>query len=327
MASDEDIPQEIVDRMMVKCGRCCCICRQFKPTKLQVHHIIERAKGGDNNEDNLIVTCLSCHTDIHTKVPFARRFSVDEQKGHRNEVVRLVNDGTLPGVVNESFAIGRPAISVHFFDQRTQSISGSLELAAERCHFPNQIPDFCEAGSHLRSHIESVNSGYYRELAAYEAARRLFRGVQIAVTNGGSATARDIRIDLSISHSVGRFLHELPKAPRQRSSYIMDSVRRSAIDVAMLNAGQQDFEIGETGNRSYLRINYESLHPDEQVLTPHFWMAILDPGEHRLSGTAYAADMPSQAIALKVESQIRVMQISFERLREMPPPIDEGEDE
>jgi hypothetical protein len=91
-----DIPEELVNRMMVKCGRRCCICRRFRPTKLQVHHITERSKGGGNDEDNLIVTCLPCHTDVHSKVPFARRFTVEELKGHRDALVRMVEQGTLP---------------------------------------------------------------------------------------------------------------------------------------------------------------------------------------------------------------------------------------
>lgn len=91
-----DIPQDLVDRMMVKCARRCCICRRFRPTKLQVHHIVERSDGGSDDEDNLIVVCLSCHTDVHTKVPFARRFSVDELKGHRDALVQLVAEGRLP---------------------------------------------------------------------------------------------------------------------------------------------------------------------------------------------------------------------------------------
>lgn len=90
-----DIAPEVIDRMMVKCGRRCCICRRFRPTKLQVHHIIEQNQGGSDEEDNLIVTCLSCHSDVHTKVPFARRFSVAELKGHRDAVVRMVEAGTL----------------------------------------------------------------------------------------------------------------------------------------------------------------------------------------------------------------------------------------
>ena len=91
-----DIPPEVIDRMMVKCARRCCICRRFCPTKLQVHHIDERSKGGSDDEDNLIVVCLACHTDVHTKVPFARRFSTDELKGHRNALVALVAEGRLP---------------------------------------------------------------------------------------------------------------------------------------------------------------------------------------------------------------------------------------
>lgn len=96
------IPQELVDKMMVKCGRRCCICRRFLPLRLQVHHIDERSQGGGDNEDNLIVICLTCHTDVHSQVPFVRRFTVQELKGHRDELVRLVAAGTLPG--DESYS-------------------------------------------------------------------------------------------------------------------------------------------------------------------------------------------------------------------------------
>lgn len=92
----DNIAPELVDKMMVKCARRCCICRRFRPTKLQVHHIVERNQGGTDEEDNLIVICFSCHSDVHTKVPFARRFSVEEQKGHRDALVRMVEQGVLP---------------------------------------------------------------------------------------------------------------------------------------------------------------------------------------------------------------------------------------
>lgn len=90
------IPPDVIDRMMVKCARRCCICRRFRPTKLQVHHIVERSQGGSNDEENLIVVCFSCHSDVHTKVPFARRFSADELKGHRDALVAAVVEGKLP---------------------------------------------------------------------------------------------------------------------------------------------------------------------------------------------------------------------------------------
>ena len=89
------IPQETVDRMMVKCGRRCCICRRFRPTLLQVHHIEERSQGGSDDEDNLIVSCLTCHVDVHSQVPFTRRFTVAELKGHREALIKLVAAETL----------------------------------------------------------------------------------------------------------------------------------------------------------------------------------------------------------------------------------------
>src|SRR5215475_7064434 len=91
----DEIPQELVERMMVKCARRCCICRRFRPTKLQVHHIDEKSQGGGNEEDNLIVVCFSCHSDVHTQVPFARRFSKEELKGHRDALIRMVEEGKL----------------------------------------------------------------------------------------------------------------------------------------------------------------------------------------------------------------------------------------
>lgn len=119
-----DIPPERIDSMMVKCGRRCCVCRRFRPTKLQVHHIVERNAGGTDDEGNLIVTCMSCHSDVHTKVPFARRFSVDELKGHRDAVIKMVADGKLPvsdtddtdeaitGLVEKMRAIAKPRIEL-----------------------------------------------------------------------------------------------------------------------------------------------------------------------------------------------------------------------
>jgi hypothetical protein len=34
----DNIAPELVDKMMIKCARRCCICLRFRPTKLQVHH-------------------------------------------------------------------------------------------------------------------------------------------------------------------------------------------------------------------------------------------------------------------------------------------------
>jgi hypothetical protein len=94
---------KISAKVLADCGRRCCLCRRFKPIQLQVHHIVLKSEGGKDEEDNAIALCLTCHTDVHTKAPFTRRFTVEELKAHRENVYQLVAEGKLPaGDVVES---------------------------------------------------------------------------------------------------------------------------------------------------------------------------------------------------------------------------------
>jgi hypothetical protein len=92
----DSIPDAIAATVLAKCGRRCCICRRFKPIQLQVHHIVTRATGGSNELDNLIALCLTCHTDVHTKAPFTRRFTDIELKLHRDALYKLVEESKFP---------------------------------------------------------------------------------------------------------------------------------------------------------------------------------------------------------------------------------------
>ena len=87
--------QEDIDAMMVKCGRHCCICRRHDPLHLQVHHIRPVSEGGKDELDNLIVTCITCHSDAHSVPGLGRRFTEEELRGHRDAVFKLVHEGKL----------------------------------------------------------------------------------------------------------------------------------------------------------------------------------------------------------------------------------------
>lgn len=89
------MPEELASELLSNCGRHCCICRRFRPVHLQVHHIVPQSEGGTDDSDNLIALCLTCHSDVHTKRPFTRRFTHSELKLHRNKVIQLVADGSL----------------------------------------------------------------------------------------------------------------------------------------------------------------------------------------------------------------------------------------
>jgi hypothetical protein len=52
----------ILDRDKHTCQHCH---GKSKDTSLEVHHIIFRAKGGSNDDENLITLCHTCHTQLH----------------------------------------------------------------------------------------------------------------------------------------------------------------------------------------------------------------------------------------------------------------------
>lgn len=85
-----------VAETLALCARHCCICRRFRPTHLQVHHIKEKSEGGSDTLDNLIAICVSCHSDVHTNTKLTRRFSEKELRLHRQSVYTLVREGRLP---------------------------------------------------------------------------------------------------------------------------------------------------------------------------------------------------------------------------------------
>jgi hypothetical protein len=60
------IPDIIVDNLLYKSRRTCCICRD-RGKSIIIHHIIEWNISKSHSEDNLVVLCLHDHGEAHTK--------------------------------------------------------------------------------------------------------------------------------------------------------------------------------------------------------------------------------------------------------------------
>lgn len=116
--ADEKKYQKNCEQTLIRSARVCCVCRRFRPSHTQVHHIVERADGGTDDLDNLIPVCIFCHQGhVHAKVPFTQRFSPVELKGLRDAVYALVAEGKLvppDGDADTSFHSGeQPDILEH----------------------------------------------------------------------------------------------------------------------------------------------------------------------------------------------------------------------
>ena len=57
-------PERVATEALVLCGRSCCICHKFCGTKIELHHIKQKAYGGDDTLDNCIPVCFDCHADM-----------------------------------------------------------------------------------------------------------------------------------------------------------------------------------------------------------------------------------------------------------------------
>lgn len=84
---------------LAACERRCCICHKFCGTKMALHHITQKAYGGDDSFENCIPLCLDCHEDMGKADPnhsTGKHYTERELRLHRDnwyESVRNTREG------------------------------------------------------------------------------------------------------------------------------------------------------------------------------------------------------------------------------------------
>ena len=98
---------------LVACGRCCCICHKFCGTKINLHHIVQRADGGNDSFENCIPLCLDCHEDMGKPDSYhstGKHYSPKELAMHRDSWYAQVKQSTIntnTSVCDEDIALFR----------------------------------------------------------------------------------------------------------------------------------------------------------------------------------------------------------------------------
>lgn len=83
----------VSDEVLVKCGRCCCICHVFCGSKMELHHIKQHADGGEDAAENCIPLCLNCHAEVKSYNPHhpkGKKYAESELIGHREQWYKKV---------------------------------------------------------------------------------------------------------------------------------------------------------------------------------------------------------------------------------------------
>jgi len=79
--------EAIVDEVLVSCQRCCSLCQKFCGTRIELHHIKPKGKGGADTFENCIPLCFDCHAEVghyNPEHPKGRKFSEAELKKIRD---------------------------------------------------------------------------------------------------------------------------------------------------------------------------------------------------------------------------------------------------
>ncbi len=85
--------RDIREQALVAAARHCCVCHRYKGVKIEVHHILPKAAGGDDSLANAISLCFDCHADAghyNPNHPRGTSFSKDELRAARDRWHTLV---------------------------------------------------------------------------------------------------------------------------------------------------------------------------------------------------------------------------------------------
>jgi hypothetical protein len=234
-------------------------------------------------------------------------------------------DPTKPATPDEIAQMGQGAsqqsaeLGVGFADVASDAGLGvHIAWEADYCEMPlqNTIPNLEErpttnspgdfARSSMLALTHQINHGYYRELARYETANRLFRPVRLIVTNGPTA-ASSVRIEVTVPTGGGTqvmYSSDLPDPPQRYFDRLgFQTQRRVVPRLRKLPGGVL---IDRNDDRVRIEIDCGNLQPGRKVWSDVFLLGITRTGDTALTGQIFSDNLPQpKDFTLKISTNIR----------------------
>ncbi len=84
---------KVSEDALVASGRCCCLCHTYCDLNIELHHIKQKADGGEDSYDNCIPLCFNCHAKVKAYNPHhpkGKKFTESELVKHRDNWYKKV---------------------------------------------------------------------------------------------------------------------------------------------------------------------------------------------------------------------------------------------
>jgi hypothetical protein len=199
--------------------------------------------------------------------------------------------------------------------------------AAEYCKMPplDSIPDFTSNRQRLTTNLWAlkfdpmyrINEDFFRELANYVFATRLFRPVRLVVKNVGKVAARSVRAELTIPTNAGVMIKDSldhPEPPKYRADPYNSAAVKNIRPAFRRSPGEVD--IDENNDRFRIAIDCGDLQPGRPLWSEVFYLGNLASGDLSLAGQVFAENLPEpKDFALTVSVNILVTHFTVSDLQ------------
>jgi len=247
-------------------------------------------------------------------------------------------DPTKPAGPDELAQMGRGSgpqtaeLTVEFAEHsRDISLGTQIAWSNEHCQMPrdSSIPDLAAPDRHwlelpLPASLNRLNTDFFRELAEYEFARRLFRPIRLCMRNIGQVTAANVRIELAVPQATGAMLLEdadMPDPPERRIDPLRHVSAPNFRSILRRTPGELSLE--RDGDHVRLAIDGADLQPGRKVFSDIFFIGTASTGTVALNGKAFADNLPTpKDISLSIDITVEQTQLSVEKLVELSRSVD-----
>ena len=264
-----------------------------------------------------------------TEVYVRRGSSTDLSKPAGPDEIALIGQGSGPQIAE---------LMVEFAHlERDDSLGTHISWDAEFCELPpmEEIPDLtCPRQEHpFEIGLSAVqfdsmnrpNEDYFRELANYVFASRLFRPVRLVVKNVGQVAASSVRAELLVPTSVGVIVADswdLPDPPKRRAEFVSLALKKVR---PAFRRSPGEVTIDKNDERFRVEIECGSLQPGRRVWSDAFYIGMGASGDFCVNGQVFAENLPQpKDFTLLISVTVTRTELSVAELLSMPDPA--GED-
>ena len=174
---------------------------------------------------------------------------------------------------------------VEFADTgRDETLGTDISWEAEFCEMPamETIPDLSPRREHpfyveVIDPINRPNTDFFRELANFEFARRLFRPVRLFVKNVGQVAVSNVRVELTVLTNIGvMVVDDPPERPKRRVNFLKKTVFRG---MRSFHRDPGEVRIDKNNDRFRVEIDCGHLQPGRPVWSDVFYVGKATAGK------------------------------------------------